>query len=94
MEPPEQVETNPWVDMHVAVPEGEEQYVEAVGKLHEDRLDGQSGDGMPPEPDGGLNGPPQRVQLVRMRTLSRLLEQPSRRSFWTPGGLHARIRGS
>jgi len=58
MEPPERVETNPWVDMQVAVTEGEEQYVEGVGELHEDGLKGQSGDGMPPEAEGGHNGPP------------------------------------
>jgi len=44
--------------MQVAVAEGKDQYVEAVGELHEDRLDGQSGDGMPPEAGDGLNGSP------------------------------------
>ena len=44
--------------MHVAVSEGEVQYVEAVGELQEDGLDGQSGNGMPPEAGDGRNGPP------------------------------------
>jgi len=58
MEPSEQVETNPWVDQYVAVADGKEQYVEAVGELQENGLDGQSGDGMPPEAGDGRNGPP------------------------------------
>jgi len=44
--------------MHVAVTEGEDQYVEAVGELQEDGLDGESGNGMPPEAEDGRNGPP------------------------------------
>jgi len=52
------VETNPWVDQYVVVAEVEEQYVEAVGELQENGLDGQSGDGMPPEAGDGRNGPP------------------------------------
>jgi len=52
------VETDSLVDMQVAVAEGEDQYVEAVGELHEDGLDGQSADGMPPEAGDGRNGPP------------------------------------
>jgi len=47
-EPLERVKTDSLVDMQVAVTEGEDQYVEAVGELQEDGLDGQSGDGMPP----------------------------------------------
>jgi len=58
MEPPERVETDPWMDVQVAIPEGEEQYVEAVGELQENGLDGQSSDGMPPEAGDGRNGPP------------------------------------
>jgi len=57
MELTERVETDSLVDMHVAVTEGEQQYIEAVGELHEDGLDGQSGDGMPPEAEVGRNGP-------------------------------------
>jgi len=72
MEPLEQVETDSLVDMQVVVAEGEDQYVEAV-ELHEDGLNGQSGDGMPPEAEDGHNGPPQRALLVRMRTSSRSL---------------------
>jgi len=58
MEPPERVETDPWVHMQVAVTEGEQQYIEAVAEMHEDGLDGQSCNGMPPEAEGGRNGPP------------------------------------
>jgi len=32
----ERVETDSLFDIHVAVTEGEEQYVEAVGELHEE----------------------------------------------------------
>jgi len=53
MEPLERVETDSLVDMQVAVAEDEDQYVEAVGELHEDGLDGQSGDGMPPDSEDG-----------------------------------------
>ena len=56
MEPSKRVETDPLVDMHVVVAEDEDQYVEAVGELHKDGLDGQSGDGMPPEVECGRNG--------------------------------------
>jgi len=73
MEPSEQVETDSLVDMQVAITEGEKQYVEAVGELHEDGYDGQSGDGMPPEAEDGRNEPPQRSQLVRTRTSGRSL---------------------
>ena len=52
------METDSLVDMLVAVTEGEDQCVEAVGELHEDGLDGQSGDGIPPEAEDGCNGPP------------------------------------
>ena len=51
------METDSLVDMQVAVAEGEDQYVEAVGELHEDGLDGQSGDGMLPEAGARRNGP-------------------------------------
>jgi len=49
MEPLERIETDPWVDQYVTVAEEEEQYVEAVGELQENGLDGQSGNGMPLE---------------------------------------------
>ena len=59
MEPSERVETDSLVDMQVAATEGEEQYVEAVGELHEDGYnDGLSGDEMPPEAEDGRNEPP------------------------------------
>jgi len=59
MEPSEQVETDPWVDQYVAVPEGEDQYVEAVAELPEDDgLNGESDNWMPLEAGDGRNGPP------------------------------------
>ena len=90
MEPMERVETDSLVDMHVAVTEGEEQYVEAVGELHEDGLDGQSGDGMLPEAEGGHNRPPPGTLLVWTRTTSRslgtakspILLDPLRAPYW------------
>jgi len=59
MEPSERIETDPWVDQYVAVAEQEQQYIEAVGELQENGLDGQSGNGMPLEAGDGHNGPPQ-----------------------------------
>ena len=52
------MEIDSLLDMQVAVAESEDQYVEAVGELHEDRLDGQSGDGTPPEAEDGHNRSP------------------------------------
>jgi len=58
MDPSERVETDSLVDMQVAIAEGEDQYVEAVGEPLEYGFDGQSGDGMPPEAEDRHNGPP------------------------------------
>jgi len=59
MESPENIETDPYVDNIVPVPEGEEQYSEAVGELPQDQgLDGQAGPGMPLEAGDGHDGPP------------------------------------
>jgi len=59
MERPERVETDPFVDNIVPVPEGDEQFAEAVGELPQDQeLDGQAGPGMPLEAEDGHDGPP------------------------------------
>ena len=43
--------------MQVAIAEGEDQYVEAVGEPQENRFDGESGDGMPQEAEDRHNEP-------------------------------------
>jgi len=59
MEPPERVEVDPYVDNHVPVTEGDDQFAEAVGELPQDNgLTGQSGHGTPPGAGDGHNGPP------------------------------------
>jgi len=59
MEPPERVEIDPYADNHVPVTEGDDQFAEAVGELPQDNgLNGQSGNGMPPEAGDRHNGPP------------------------------------
>jgi len=59
MEHPESIEADPFVDNIVPVPEGDEQYSEAVDELPQDQgLDGQAGPGMPLEAGDGHDGPP------------------------------------
>jgi len=59
MERPEKVETDPFVDNIVPVPEGDEQFAKAVGELPQDQgLDGRAGPGMPLEAEDGHDGPP------------------------------------
>jgi len=62
METPGNVEVDPYADNVVPVPEGEEQYQDAVGELPQDQgLDGQAGPGMPLEAEDGQDGPPRRA---------------------------------
>ena len=50
MEPPRNVEVDPYADNNVLITEGDEQYAEAVGELPpEDGATGQTGDGTPLE---------------------------------------------
>jgi len=59
MEPPESIEADPFADNIVPVPEGDEQYSEAVDELPQDHeLDGQGGPRMPLEAGEGHDGPP------------------------------------
>jgi len=59
METPGNVEVDPYVDNVVPVPEGEEQYQEAVGELPQDQgLDGQASPGTPLEAEDRQDGPP------------------------------------
>jgi len=59
MESPDRVEVDPYVDNVVPVPEGDEQFAEAVGELPQNYgLNGQPGNGMPLEAGDGHDGPP------------------------------------
>jgi len=59
MERSERVETDPFVENIVPVPEGDEQFAEVEGELPQDQgLDGQAGPGMPLEAEDGHDGPP------------------------------------
>ena len=59
MKTPGNVEVDPYADNIVPVPEGEEQYQEAVDELPQDQgLDGQAGPETPLEAGNQQDGPP------------------------------------
>jgi len=98
MESPDEIEADPYADNIVPVPEGEEQYQEAVGELPlEQGLDGQAGPGTPLGIGGrrwaGWAAPTGRSWCGRAPGASHG-ERPHRRNFWTPYGLHTGNRGS